>query len=198
MTTKICGSCGEQRSVTDFYRNNAAKDGLRPECKRCSRIRRKAWYEANRQGEIERAKAWQQQNPDRHSENQRRRRARPDIKRRERDAYLQRTFGITLDEYDEMLRAQGGRCGICGRSPRPDISLHVDHDHRSGAIRGLLCFPCNNAVGLLRDDIERVGAVRAYLIDHDGEMQDLAERARARLRALVAAVAPGSAAGPSR
>ena len=49
-------------------------------------------------------------------------------------------------QYDSMLESQGGGCFISGRRPRDDISRHVDHDHSTGRVRGILCFCCNNAL----------------------------------------------------
>ena len=78
-----------------------------------------------------------------------------------------------------MLEAQGGVCMIC-KEPRPEErTLHVDHDHETGEIRGLLCFRCNNAIGDLRDDYELALALVDY-IDRDEELEGLArERAKA-------------------
>lgn len=55
--------------------------------------------------------------------------------------------GIELDDagYDRLLEAQGGGCALCGATPKKR-RLHVDHDHRSGAVRGLLCYRCNVVV----------------------------------------------------
>ncbi|MFC6021528.1 endonuclease domain-containing protein [Plantactinospora solaniradicis] len=55
-------------------------------------------------------------------------------------------FSITLEEYDDILNYQGGGCGICGARPKPGKSLAVDHDHKTGFVRGLLCFFCNKRV----------------------------------------------------
>jgi hypothetical protein len=59
-------------------------------------------------------------------------------------------FGITQADYDDLLARQGGGCAICGKPPGK-ISLHVDHDHGTGEIRGLLCLGRNNALGQLHD-----------------------------------------------
>lgn len=56
---------------------------------------------------------------------------------------LRKKFGLTLEDYDDMLAAQDGRCAICLRKPRKQV-LAVDHDHKSGGIRGLLCNFCNH------------------------------------------------------
>ena len=94
---------------------------------------------------------------------------------------MKRKYGLTLEQYDAMLAAQDGVCAICGE-PRPeDRTLHVDHDHDTGEIRGLLCFKCNNALGDFNDDHDLFQRAAAYL-DRDTE---LAEMARTRARALA-------------
>ena len=54
-------------------------------------------------------------------------------------------LGVTDADYTRMLEAQGGGCAICGNPPK-SRRLHVDHDHRTGQVRGLLCFRCNRAL----------------------------------------------------
>lgn len=79
-------------------------------------------------------------------------------------------FGITPEQYTQMLEAQGGVCAICcqperGRAKNGRIKkLAVDHDHETGAVRGLLCANCNKGIGNLGDDPERLMAAAAYLI----------------------------------
>ena len=140
---KTCRHCGETKPLADFYGDSAARDGHRPECKACTASRRKAWYLQNRDREIARVKKWTTENWDRY---QARQQAYVESGRKSvanRKSHLKRTYGLTVEEYDAMLAAQGGGCAICGRPPRADISLHVDHDHNTGAVRGILCFRCN-------------------------------------------------------
>ncbi len=93
-------------------------------------------------------KAWRTAHPHhRHSEN------------------LWRAFGITIAQYNEMLKEQGGRCAVCEQKPTT-IRLAVDHDHITGTIRGLLCLGCNTTVGKLRDSPELVEKLRRYLYKH--------------------------------
>jgi hypothetical protein len=54
-------------------------------------------------------------------------------------------LGVTDAEYDRLLAAQGGGCAICGNPPKTR-RLHVDHDHKTGRVRGLLCHRCNRAL----------------------------------------------------
>lgn len=68
---------------------------------------------------------------------------------------------LTDAEYDLLLERQGGACAICGE--KPSIRLVVDHDHETGAVRGLLCNPCNLALGLFKDDSSRLGSAVTYV-----------------------------------
>ena len=54
-------------------------------------------------------------------------------------------LGVTPADYDRLLAAQGGHCALCPNTPK-SRRLHVDHDHRTGAVRGLLCYRCNRAL----------------------------------------------------
>ena len=74
------------------------------------------------------------------------------MKRRQRDGYYRRTYGVSADEVDEMLADQNGRCAICGARPERLASMHVDHDHERGHLRGLLCSSCNQGLGQFKDD----------------------------------------------
>jgi Recombination endonuclease VII len=81
---------------------------------------------------------------------------------------LKRRYNITLEDYEQMLTVQGGVCAICGRTPDPngptiDRFLHVDHNHETEELRGLLCGPCNKAVGALGDTLEGVMRAVTYL-----------------------------------
>jgi hypothetical protein len=83
-----------------------------------------------------------------------------------RDLYYRRTYGISADEADAILAAQGGGCAICGRVPERLASLHLDHDHGTGAIRGFLCIDCNQGLGKLRDDPALLRAAADYVERH--------------------------------
>jgi hypothetical protein len=88
-----------------------------------------------------------------------------------KSAFLRRRYGITIDRYNEMLREQGGGCAICGKAESTEIrgkvvSLAVDHDHATGAVRALLCSACNTAIGLFNDDITLLAKAQAYVIQY--------------------------------
>ena len=74
---------------------------------------------------------------------------------------LLRKYGMTLEQYEAMLAAQGGGCALCGKRPEHyRKSLHVDHEHETGRVRGILCAGCNTLLGRLgqcgRDFLEKM------------------------------------------
>ena len=91
-------------------------------------------------------------------------RSREKLGREHRKNYeLQWHYGIGLEEYNEMLNQQGGKC-VCGAFTGRNNAeaLHVDHDHNTGLIRGLLCHRCNRAIGLV-DDPKSLRALADYI-----------------------------------
>lgn len=86
---------------------------------------------------------------------------------------LKRNYGLTIGEFEEMRRAQLGRCAICRSLPdEPHGVLVVDHCHMRDYVRQLLCNNCNMAVGLLRDDPVTAARLAAYLLRHDPDQTD--------------------------
>ena len=79
---------------------------------------------------------------------------------RNRQRRLMAQYGITSEDYDHMFDEQHGRCLGCDREGQP---LYVDHDHVTGRVRGLLCFPCNAALGLVKDNPATLARLGAYL-----------------------------------
>jgi Autographiviridae endonuclease VII len=165
---KRCLHCDEAKPLTEFYVDRGARGGRRPECRSCTAARRKAWYEANRQREVDRVRAWQEANPERYAERQREYRESGRKAIANRKSHLKRKYGLTVEQYEAMLDAQGGVCFICRETPG-DLPLHVDHDHTTGDVRGLLCIRCNNALGLFQESPALFQAAADYLRarDHD-------------------------------
>jgi hypothetical protein len=179
------------KSLSEFYRMAGMRDGHRNECKACSLAECKACslaekaarHRANPEPARERTRRWQRENPERYAAKQAEFRSSGRKKISDRKSHLKRKFGITLEQYDAMLAEQGGGCGICRKPPRDDISLHVDHDHETGRIRGLLCFTCNNALGDFDDDASLLRSAIRYV--EQPIVDELAELTRRRARALV-------------
>lgn len=160
---KRCSKCGEIRPLSEFYKAKGTRDGLRGDCRSCFQARAKARYPLVRDRAIVRSRQWREDNIEQFRENQRRMRSNPEFKERSRAGHLLRKYGLSLEQYDDLLATQGGVCAICKRPPQGTFSLHVDHDHRTGRVRGLLCFRCNNALGDLDDDPSLLRAALRYL-----------------------------------
>lgn len=98
-------------------------------------------------------KEWKERNPHKHY-------------RAIRNSHLKKNFGITFDEYERMLAAQGGVCAICKGHQDPKLAfrhLAVDHDHFTGKVRGLLCNRCNLYLIAFEEPVEWIESVLVYL-----------------------------------
>jgi hypothetical protein len=84
------------------------------------------------------------------------------------DGHLRRRYGISIDEWYAMFKAQDGRCAICGKL-QGDRRMHVDHDHRTGKVRGLLCAGCNRGVAFLDRDDDWLLTAQAYRLAAEEE-----------------------------
>lgn len=163
--TKRCSKCREVKSLAEFGGNRSARDGRQAYCKPCSAIvaqeyrarpgkreaiyaKRRAHYQANRERLLEDQRRYAQEHPARRAE----------IARKH---LLKRLYGLTPERYDEMVAEQLGRCAICLQTS--DEKLHVDHDHETGAVRGLLCSPCNTSLGGFKDDTFNLFSAIRYL-----------------------------------
>jgi hypothetical protein len=86
---------------------------------------------------------------------------------RRRDKTLQKRYGINSQQYDEMFNQQLGCCAICGRHQSVlKQRLHIDHCHRSGKVRKLLCQQCNQCLGFVGDNPEILSNMIKYLSEH--------------------------------
>lgn len=138
--TKTCTKCGETKPITSFSADRSKKHGRCAQCKKCRLAYNRE--HARRTGA------------------HKRRYARERLKERER--HTVRKYGVTLEAYEALRIAQGGRCAICQKQPeiRP---LDIDHDHATGEVRGLLCSNCNRMLGHAGDDPTRLRNGAVYL-----------------------------------
>lgn len=144
---KKCTKCARYLSLDQFYRDRSRADGLYPQCKKCARAAKKA--DRERPGYKARFREyktnWRQKNIEKVRAQERRRR--------------RETSG-----FDALIIAQSGRCAICQRpETAANTVFHVDHNHVSGVVRGLLCSNCNTGLGLFADSSMRLEAAIAYL-----------------------------------
>lgn len=123
MKTKVCSKCKKKLPLTAdyFFRNKCRKSGFSCACKKCKSI-----Y----------VKARQQTSAGR---------------RTKRKGKLKLKFNLTLEQYDKMFEQQNGICATCGQIDITGRRLAVDHDHKTGKVRGLLCANCNLLLGRLEN-----------------------------------------------
>ena len=139
---KKCSRCNQEKTTSEYHKDSSAKSGLYAYCKECARAKTRAWKVANPERDKESQKRSREKNP-----------------RVYRNKQLLWTFGITLEQYEQMLADQGGVCAVCGKTEteihpqsKKVRNLNVDHCHHTGKVRGLLCNSCNRGIGLLNDD----------------------------------------------
>lgn len=123
-----------KKPKSDYHKDKHSSDGFRNICKECAKEKSKEYYRlSDRYRSIV------------------------------RNSGLKNRFGITNEDYFEMLKDQGGVCGICETLPEDGKYFHIDHDHESGEIRGLLCKNCNHGLGNFRDDVNILKNAIEYL-----------------------------------
>lgn len=120
-----------------------------------ARARSRKWYYAhideNRENKNEYHKQWRLKNPEK----------RKAIKRK---SDLKINYGITIEQYEQLLFEQKECCAICNKKQVNDTRrLDIDHNHITGKVRGLLCSKCNTALGLLNEDLELFNKAANYL-----------------------------------
>ncbi len=142
---KKCPKCKKAKSFSEFGIDNNRNDKLNCYCKPCVRLN-------SRKTAKNRKRIY---NPE--TTRIRRLKRTPEQKSRDniakRDSMLRIRYGISLEKYDKMLVSQEGKCFICERHAKQfRNALAVDHNHKTGEIRGLLCQSCNRVLGLLKVD----------------------------------------------
>jgi hypothetical protein len=111
------------------------------------------YYQTHKQQTKERVEKWRRENVIKYNAGLRT--WRKDNPEKSRALDLKRRFGISIAEYNEILEKQNGCCAICGiHQSKLNKSLFVDHNHKTGKIRGLLCFKCNISLGHLEDVLQ--------------------------------------------
>ncbi len=177
---RCCTKCGIAQYPKAFHKRPDLPDGLQTVCKSCVNAQRLEYRQNNKERLKTQKRAYYEKNKDRIlAKNDRWRRDNPEqLKASRRKAYgkrktsvrewnLQHNYKISLIEFNEMFILQDGRCAICKRH-QSELSkaLHVDHDHKTGDVRGLLCAHCNLALGGFRDDMSRLKQAIVYLENH--------------------------------
>ena len=201
---KTCPDCGQNKALIDFGDNVSRPDGKACYCRECFRVRAAVAYrrKAERQGRTVRERV---EVPEGHKFCPKCREIKPlDAFHRaprqaggrssycgackyarDNETRFRKVYGISTSDRDDMIEAQGGLCGLCCSAP----AVHVDHDHTTGQVRGVLCFSCNVAIGHLKDSADLMRRAIDYL-ETPTWQRTLACTAASRLTSLRLAPAP--------
>jgi len=148
--TKKCSKCGEVKAVAGFSKNKVNKDGLCYWCKKCqAEYRAKPEVKKRMAGYgAEWGHKWY---------------TKPENKKRVSERDLKRKYGITQEQWDKMFADQNYCCASCQNNVSNGKGWVVDHSHKTGKVRGILCDSCNKMLGHAKDSppILQLGA--AYL-----------------------------------
>jgi hypothetical protein len=155
---KICSKCNLTKPLADYYKDKTKIDGHRAMCKACNRESKKT-HTLSEEAKAKR-KAYCREYSREYN------RAKCQDPRFRLNKHLKHKYGITIEEYEDMLDKQGGVCYICHRECKVNGRLCVDHCHRSGKVRALLCTQCNGALGLAEDSVITLKKMIAYLEMH--------------------------------
>jgi hypothetical protein len=143
MTERQCTKCKQVKPDTDFWRDNAERR-RKSHCRVCTAAASREWRRRQPNYEKQRYAAQRVETRERH---------------------LIRKYGVSLADYEAMLAKQGGQCAICLCEPSTQAHgvFHVDHCHKTGRVRGLLCRGCNHVLGHLKDDPKALRRAVEYL-----------------------------------
>lgn len=134
---KKCTKCNTIKELSEYRSHRHTWDKLRPDCKACQRE-----YTIN----------WRKLNSIKH------------LGHKIHKFWPELTLEEAANRYNNLFNEQKGCCAICA-THQSDLprALAVDHDHKSGVVRGLLCYSCNSGIGFLKDSISILDAAKEYL-----------------------------------
>jgi hypothetical protein len=138
--TKLCTKCKEDKPLEAFLKDKACKYGRKGYCKECSNALNRQYYKDHY----------------------------PSMKPVRKYYELKKRYGISKEEYENLLNLQNDRCAICDKhkSNSTHGTLYLDHCHNTNKTRALLCDKCNTGLGHFQDNSELLMKAIKYLEDH--------------------------------
>lgn len=149
--TKVCPMCNRDLPL-EAYSKGTGMYGRRSVCKECDKLLHNTpeVRERRRLRRIERIPPLE-------------------VRRQRHRVQVIKSYGITEEEFNSMLEKQDGKCAICGTTDWGKPSPSIDHNHRTGKVRALLCNRCNRVLGLAEDSPELLSKMSNYLKEHGTE-----------------------------
>lgn len=154
---KVCSKCLKKKSVDEFYKHKTNFDGLQYWCKKCKKKILKDPIKKQKD------KKYKQKHYLKY---------RREYITRSRKSRLKIQFGMTVEDYEKMNYEQKGLCAICGK-PETNKNqygikrLCVDHSHKTGYVRELLCMDCNTFAGKIENNLDKLNLILEYLEKHN-------------------------------
>jgi len=150
MMNKKCSKCHLIKPIKDFYKDKRAKDGKSCQCKKCKDKATATWRDTHRSDRSEYQKKYRELNRDKLNETAK------------KHHYLRR-YGITKEKAAVLIEKAENKCQICGDGFSKENPAHIDHDHNTGIVRGVLCRCCNSGLGLFKDNPDILKLALEYL-----------------------------------
>lgn len=122
---KTCNNCFETKEYNQFYKEAKSKDGYRKQCKNCKNQKTLNWRKENKEHYNSTMRKYNQKHYDK--------------------LRLHR-YKLSMEEYENLLLNQDNKCKLCNKSPSKNRPLAIDHCHKTGKVRGLLCYNCNRGM----------------------------------------------------
>lgn len=160
---RLCRTCGERKSDDCFGKDPRSKNGRAWRCKACALKQHAAWRAANPEHMRDQSRGEAKRRRKRNSEKER---------INQRKWHIKTKYGISTERAEAILADQGGKCPVCEMTisftfDRVERSAaHIDHNHVTGSIRGILCSSCNTAIGKLKDSEMVLWRAILYLRQH--------------------------------
>lgn len=157
---KTCTKCKVPKSLGSFSPDKRAKDGKQSACRTCQ----EKWRKSPKGRKY--VKKYNQSGAGKYAQNKYKNSAKG--KTKNKDLLLKNKYGLSFREFNMLFYKQKGCCVICGRHQSElKRRLSVDHNHKTGQVRGLLCINCNTGIGNLRDSKSLLFAAISYLGKYD-------------------------------
>lgn len=138
---KKCSKCGIEKPLSQFHKDKNTKTGTKSSCKACYSKFHEEYYAKNTDK----------------------------VKSKNKKMWLQRKYSLSVEEYELLKTQQDNKCVICQEQLNDGYEVHVDHSHKTGKIRGVLCRWCNTGLGNFKDKIESLQRAIEYLSHHENE-----------------------------
>lgn len=140
MKLLLCKVCNLEKDKSLFHVDSTSKRGCSYYCRECANAKSREWTKT-------------------HKDN-------PKYRKSKQDAHYKTTYGLTVEQREQMHQDQGGLCSICKTQLTIGVNTHTDHCHNSNKVRGLLCGNCNRGLGSFKDNTGYLMEAIKYLQSH--------------------------------